>query len=179
MSRFYSIGHSNRSEEEFIALLKENGIELLVDVRHIPRSRHNPHFNTERLAASLPQHGIAYLHMQDLGGHRKTTVISPNKAWENESFRGYADYTATEQFRTALGELIALGNKQRLAYMCAEAVWWRCHRRLITDQLLARGFEVKHIMGPGQVTDATINPAAVVHPDCTITYPPDQQELEL
>ena len=136
----YTIGHSNRSIEGFIELLEENGIELLVDVRSVPRSAHNPQFNKEILPQSLLQHEINYIHLPSLGGlrgKRKNSLPSHNSAWENASFRNYADYAETEAFRNGLNELIELARQSRTCYMCAEAVWWRCHRRIITDYMLA------------------------------------------
>jgi uncharacterized protein (DUF488 family) len=178
----YTIGHSNRPIDDFIELLEENGIELLVDVRTVPRSRVNPQFNKDELPGTLKRCGIDYLHMPSLGGlrnHLKGAPASHNTAWENASFRNYADYAETEAFREGLEELIAHARKQRTCYMCSEAVWWRCHRRIITDYMLARGMKVLHIMAPGKVTEAEMNENAVLHEDGTITYPGDQQELEL
>lgn len=177
-----TIGHSNRPIEEFLALLEENKIELLADVRTIPRSRTNPQFNKELLPQSLKGHGIDYIHIPKLGGLRgkqKGQSTSPNTFWENASFRNYADYGVTEAFREGLGELIGLALEKRTAYMCSEAVWWRCHRRIITDYMLARGFTVRHIMAPGKTVDAEMNEKAVLRKDGVIEYPADQQELEL
>ena len=178
----YTIGHSNRPIEEFIELLEENKIELLVDVRTVPRSRANSQFNKDELPRTLKKYGIDYLHMPTLGGLRSRPKGAPpshNTAWENASFRNYADYAETEAFREGLNELIAHARKQRTCYMCAEAVWWRCHRRIITDYMLARGMKVMHIMALGKVTEAEMNDDAAQHKDGTITYPGDQQELEL
>lgn len=176
----YTIGHSNRSIEQFLELLEENGIELLVDVRTFPMSRYNPQFNKEALRTSLAHHGIAYTHIAPLGGRRGTSnANSHNTAWEHSSFRSYADYAETEPFRAGLEELISLAKEKRTAYMCAEALWWRCHRRIITDYLLARGWHVKHIMANGKTQEAELNENAVIHKNGTITYPAAQQGLEL
>lgn len=176
----YTIGHSNRSIEEFIALLEENKIELLADVRTIPHSRYNSQFNYEILPTSLLHDGITYTHLASLGGRRnKSKTISDNTAWENASFRNYADYAETEPFRSGLEELISLAMEKRTCYMCAEAVWWRCHRRIITDYLIARGWNVRHIMGAGKIDNAKINESAIVHADDRITYPASQESLSL
>jgi uncharacterized protein (DUF488 family) len=176
----YTIGHSTRTIEDFIDLLQENGIELLVDVRTFPMSRYNPQFNKEALLTSLKHHEISYLHLAKLGGRRgKMSKSSHNTAWEHSSFRNYADYAETEPFREGLEELIALACKSRTCYMCSEAVWWRCHRRIITDYMLARGWNVRHIMAPGKVQEAEMNENAVVNEDGRITYPAAQGNLNL
>ena len=169
----YTIGHSTRTIEQFIALLRENGIELLVDVRRFPGSRRHPHFGSEALAASLASAGIGYAHAEPLGGRRGGDVhaASPNTAWRNAAFRAYADYMATPQFRAALDRLIGLSRERRTVIMCAEAVPWRCHRRLITDALLARGIPVADITGPGGATPARLSEHALVRPDGTVVYP--------
>lgn len=142
----WTIGHSTRPVDEFVALLKAHRIQRLVDVRTVPRSRHNPQFNTDMVAKSLKQAGLIYVHMPQLGGLRKAKKDSINTGWRNASFRGYADYMQTEAFWTALDELIADGKTSRTAIMCAEAVPWRCHRSLIADALVSRGWTVRHIM---------------------------------
>lgn len=142
----YTIGHSTRPIGEFIRILDAYGIEEIVDVRTIPRSRHNPQFNEDTLREELRRHGIAYVHMKDLGGLRHTTKASVNTAWKNASFRGYADYMQTPEFVRAIDGLIELGKEKRVAVMCAEAMPWRCHRSLIGDALLARGVKVEDIM---------------------------------
>ena len=170
---FYTIGHSTRSLEEFGELLTENGIKLVADVRTIPRSRTNPQYNTDVLPEALAARGVSYEHLAPLGGlrgKRKHRAVSPNNFWENASFRNYADYAGTEPFREGLETLRALGHRQRAVIMCAEAVWWRCHRRIIADYLLAAGEEVFHIMGPGKVEPARLTPAARVGPDGTLIY---------
>jgi uncharacterized protein (DUF488 family) len=140
-----TVGHSTRSADELIELLLAHGIAVLVDVRTVPRSRHNPQFDQSALPATLEAAGLAYRHMADLGGLRKPRPDSPHTAWTNPSFRGYADHMDTPAFALALDQLIALARERSTAVMCAEAVPWRCHRSLIADALLARGIEVRHI----------------------------------
>lgn len=158
---FFTIGHSTRSIEDFIALLDSAGIKVLADVRTIPRSRTNPQFNADVLPQAIAP--IAYRPIPALGGLRgryRGNEPSPNTFWENESFRNYADYAATPAFREGLEQLKTLGHEHVCAFMCAEAVWWRCHRRIIADYLLAEGEEVFHIMGPGRIEPAKLTPAA-------------------
>src|SRR5438093_5919793 len=135
MPVYYTIGHSTRSLSELVDLLQGAGVELLADVRAIPRSRTNPQFNLDTLPRELDAHGIGYSHFPELGGRRGRARHSPNDFWENDSFRNYADYAGTEAFRAGLDRLRTLGQNQCTAIMCAEAVWWRCHRRIITDYL--------------------------------------------
>ena len=141
-----TIGHSTRTLEEFIRLLQAHAVTRVVDVRTVPRSRHNPQFNRDTLPASLKAAGIGYTHMAELGGLRHTTLDSPNTGWRNASFRGYADYMQTPEFGKALDELIQLAKQDRIAVMCAEAVPWRCHRSLIADALLVRGIQTEDIL---------------------------------
>jgi len=143
------IGHSTRSIEQFLSLLKAHRLERLADIRSIPRSRRHPHFSREALAVALPGAGIAYLHMPALGGLRKPRPDSANTAWRHEGFRGYADYMQTAGFERALDELVAYASHAPTAIMCAEAVWWQCHRQLVADALVARGVEVRHVMAAG------------------------------
>jgi uncharacterized protein (DUF488 family) len=174
MSRtLYTIGHSTRTIEQFVALLREHGVELLVDVRRFPGSRRHPQFGSAALAASLAEAGVAYAHAEALGGRRDSEAgaASPNTAWRNAAFRAYADYMATPPFRAALDRLIAESGERVTAIMCAEAVPWRCHRRLITDALLARGVSVADITGPGAATPARLSEHALVRPDGSIIYP--------
>jgi uncharacterized protein (DUF488 family) len=174
MAVFYTIGHSNRPIGEFVTLLRQVAIEALADVRSVPGSRANPQFNEHALAAVLAEVEIAYRHIERLGGLRKRGKDwgpSRNGYWENESFRNYADYAATAPFREGLAELRALGQRQLSAVMCSEAVWWRCHRRIIADYLLASGETVIHILGEGNLETAHINSAAVIGADGVITYP--------
>src|SRR6266567_4998231 len=145
MFTIYTIGHSTRTIEQFIELLKAHDIEELVDVRTIPKSRHNPQFGAEELAASLQRAGIAYTHLAKLGGLRHASKDSVNLGWQNISFRGFADYMATSEFQAGLDELKALAEKKTVAIMCAEAVPWRCHRSLIADALTIQGWQVLHI----------------------------------
>jgi uncharacterized protein (DUF488 family) len=150
--RIWTIGHSTRTIEEFISLLKENGIELLADVRAWPGSKRYPQFNKDALTESLNANGIRYEHFPELGGKRKPNLGSRNTAWRNSSFRGYADYMETEQFQKGTDRLLDFAREAGpTAIVCAEAVWWRCHRSLISDYLKARGVEVLHILGANKV----------------------------
>jgi len=170
----FTIGHSTRSITEFLVLLQQEGVDLLVDVRSIPRSRTNPQFNADALAQTLGGAGISYRHLPALGGLRrrkKGTAPSLNTFWHVAAFRNYADYAATEAFRTGLNELRALSVRNCCAIMCAEAVWWRCHRRIIADYLLTQGVPVVHIMGRGVVDPANLTPGARAQPDGTLLYP--------
>ena len=143
----WTIGHSTRNIDHFISLVEENGIKLVVDVRSLPGSKRYPQFNKEALADSLGQHGIRYEHFPKLGGRRKPSPDSPNTAWRNASFRGYADYMETGEFQKGIQRLVDLTSEVGpAAIMCAEAVWWRCHRALIADYLKTRGVEVTHII---------------------------------
>jgi uncharacterized protein (DUF488 family) len=172
---YFTIGHSTRGLDEFVALLREAGCGLVADVRTVPRSRTNPQFNADSLPDQLADAGIGYRHLARLGGlrgRRKGTPASPNGFWENASFRNYADYAMTPEFRAGLTELRALAGERTCAIMCAEAVWWRCHRRIITDYLLVEGQDVRHILGAGHIDPATMTPAARPQPDGTILYPP-------
>ncbi len=170
----FTIGHSTRTIAEFVALLQQVNVDLLVDVRSIPGSRAMPQFNIDTLPASLAAAGIGYQHLRALGGRRhrgKGAPPSTNTFWRVLAFRNYADYAETDAFRAGLVELLALARAHRCAIMCAEAVWWRCHRRIITDYLLARDVPVEHIMGLGKVTAATLTPGAQVVADGTLRYP--------
>lgn len=178
----HTIGHSTRPLADFIALLQENGIDCVVDVRAFPGSRRHPQFNRESLEAALPAKGLAYVHMRALGGRRKADealVDSPNTLWRNDSFRRYADHALSEEFREALEALEALAREHRCALMCAEAVWWRCHRRLIADWLLARGHDVRHILNAGKTEAASLTPGARVTDSAQVIYPagPEQGSL--
>jgi uncharacterized protein (DUF488 family) len=150
--RIWTIGHSTRTIDEFISLLKENEIQLLADVRAWPSSKRYPQFNKDALAESLNANGIRYEHFPELGGKRKAKPDSRNTAWRNASFRGYADYMETEQFQRGIERLFNVAAETGpTAIMCAEAVWWRCHRSLISDCLKVRGVEVLHILGANKV----------------------------
>ena len=148
--KLWTIGHSTQAIDEFAAALKSFDIRTIVDVRSFPGSRRYPHFNKERLKASLAEAGIDYLHFLGLGGRRRAKPDSLNMAWRNETFRGYADYMETVEFREGIEDLLSVASAQRTTIMCAEAVWWRCHRSLISDYLKAEGIEVIHIMGIGK-----------------------------
>ena len=158
----YTIGHSNRTQEELLDLLLAHGIEVLVDVRTVPKSRAHPHFVREAMAAWLPAGGVEYRHAPPLGGLRRPRPDSTNNAWTEPGFRGFADYALTPPFAAALANLLALAGERRTTVMCAEAVWWRCHRRIITDWALAAGAEVQHILGPGEPKPGTLTPFARV-----------------
>lgn len=174
LNMIFTIGHSSRSTADFISLLEESKVKLLVDVRSIPRSRAMPQFNGDSLAESLAGANIDYLHLAALGGrrhHKKGAPPSANTLWRVAAFRNYADYAATDAFRAGLDELIGLASRHSCAIMCAEAVWWRCHRRIIADYLIARGIPVNHIMSRGKVTQATLTPGATITKNGTILYP--------
>lgn len=149
----WTIGHSSRPIEEFLALLEEQGIERVADVRRYPGSRAHPHFNSEPLAASLASRGMEYIPFPDLGGRRAPAPTSTNTIWRNAAFRAYADFMETPEFAAGLERLGAVAAEKRTAIMCSEAVWWRCHRSLIADALKAGGSVVRHIMGGGKVVD--------------------------
>ena len=158
-------------------MLKEAGVELVVDVRAYPSSRRHPQFNRDALAAWLPAGGIAYRHMPALGGRRSPVPGSPNGGWRDTAFQGYADHMRTREFEDARAELEAAAREAATAIMCAEAVWWRCHRRLIADALLTRGWRVEHLgIGEGRAVHE-LTEFAVLAPDGTITYPPAQGTL--
>lgn len=146
MRKIFTIGHSTRTLQDFIDLLKLNGVTKVIDIRTIPRSRHNPQFNMETLPESLRLAGIGYQHMPGLGGLRRPRANSPNQFWRNASFRGFADYMQTHEFEENMLALIKLAREETVALMCAEAVPWRCHRSLIADALVARGIPVEHIL---------------------------------
>ena len=171
---FFTIGHSTRPIGEFIDLLVASKIGLVVDVRTIPRSRTNPQYNRDALPEALTGSQIAYEHIAELGGRRPRSLeISPgvNAFWENQSFHNYADYAMGGGFHSGFARLRELGRIRRCALMCAEAVWWRCHRRIIADYLLAAGERVFHILGPDDVAPASLTKVATAHPDGTLTYP--------
>jgi uncharacterized protein (DUF488 family) len=170
----YTIGHSTRPITEFLALLEQVSVDMLVDVRSIPRSRTNPQYNADALPETLSVAGMSYRHLPALGGlrHRKKGAApSLNTFWRVAAFRNYADYAATEVFRTGLNELRALSGDNCCAIMCAEAVWWRCHRRIIADYLLTQGVPVMHIMGLDKIDPATLTVGAHAQPDGTLVYP--------
>ncbi|CAG9232489.1 DUF488 domain-containing protein [Burkholderia vietnamiensis] len=171
---FYTIGHSNRTLDELVAMLRAVDITLLVDIRKMTRSRTNPQFNEATLPDALAAADIGYEHIAELGGLRGKSRDVPdalNGFWTNRSFHRYADYALSPEFRAGLARLIALGEQQRCAFMCSEAVWWRCHRRIVSDYLLARGETVLHIMGLNRVEPARITAGATVRDDGAVVYP--------
>lgn len=169
--KVFTIGHSTRSLEAFIGLLRINAVQQVVDIRTIPRSRHNPQFNKEVLPANLAASDIRYTHMPGLGGLRHVRADSPNKGWHNASFQGFADYMQTREFDENLGRLMELIPVQMVALMCAEAMPWRCHRSLIADALAVRQITVGHIIDPRNVRMHTITSWARVS-GTSVTYPP-------
>ena len=166
----YTIGHSNHPFETFLKMLKTHEVRLVVDVRTIPRSRHNPQFNTDILSPALKTEGLDYRHLPALGGLRHAKKDSLNRGWKNDSFRGFADYMQTDGFAAGIAELMAIGLEQRTAVMCAEALPWRCHRSLIADALLVRGLTVMHIMSRTSAKEHALTPWAAVH-GTVIIYP--------
>jgi uncharacterized protein (DUF488 family) len=170
---FFTIGHSTRPVEEFVELLGTAGARLVVDVRTVPRSRTNPQYNRDTLPDTLAQRQIGYEHIAALGGlrgHKANVPAAVNGFWQNQSFRNYADYALTESFRGGFAHLREIGHETTCAIMCAEAVWWRCHRRIIADYLIAAGETVVHIMGHGRLEPARLTEAARVGSD-GLTYP--------
>lgn len=171
---FITVGHSAHPLEHFLDLLTGAGVGILVDVRKLPGSRAQPQFNGDTLSEALAGVGIGYRHASGLGGRRKVSTTVPfevNAGWRNRSFHNYADHALTGEFNDALAGLVADGRRATTAIMCAEAVWWRCHRRLIADNLLSRGHGVQHLMASGRLQEATLTPGAVVAADGAITYP--------
>ena len=174
LNRIYTIGHSTRTLAELVSLLRDHGVTRLADIRRFPGSRRHPHFSRESLEQTLPSSGIRYEHFEDLGGRRNPQKNSPNGAWESDQFRGYADHMTTPAFRTAIERL--LGGDAPTAVMCAEAVPWRCHRNLLSDDLLRRGIEVLHIVGPGPAQPHALHEMARIDGDRVI-YPPPQSRM--
>jgi uncharacterized protein (DUF488 family) len=172
----WTIGHSTRDWPAFLAALQAHGIEAVADVRRFPASRKYPHFNLEAMARALEQAGIEYVHLPELGGRRPARRGSPNTAWRNTSFRGYADHMETPEYRAAEDKLIRLSEKKRTAMMCAEAVWWRCHRGLIADSLKSRGVEVLHISDAGAAKEHPYTGAATIV-EGRLSYAGGQQRL--
>ena len=165
-----TIGHSTRTADAFLELLEKHHVAGVADVRTIPRSRRHPQFSRESLAAYLPGHGIAYVHLVALGGLRKPASDSPNGGWRHSGFRGYADHMQTLQFNQGIQELLSFAAERLVAIMCAEAKWWQCHRQLIADALTARGIEVRHILSAGDTPVHRLTPFARVH-GSAVTYP--------
>jgi uncharacterized protein (DUF488 family) len=173
---FYTIGHGTRAIGEFVDLLRSVEVTLVADVRTVPRSRTNPQFNRDTLPGSLTASGIGYEHMAQLGGLRgRDRNVAPdvNAFWQNDSFHNYADYAMGEGFRSGLAHLRDVGRERRCAIMCAETLWWRCHRRIIADYLLAAGEAVFHVLGAGHVEAASLNEAARLQPSGALIYPAD------
>ena len=169
----FTLGHSTRSFEELVGILRAQGVERLIDVRTIPRSRHNPQFNREVLSNALHNRHLGNRHLKALGGLRRAHADSSNAGWRYASFRGYADYMQTAVFEKALAELIELAKQKPIAIMCAEAVPWRCHRSLIADALIARGCEARDIMTAASAKPHILNPMARVHGQ-QVTYPAEE-----
>jgi uncharacterized protein (DUF488 family) len=170
VSPIYTIGHSTRSLDDLITLLKAHEITRLADIRTVPRSRRHPHFSIDALSSSLPQAGIIYRHFPGLGGLRKPRPDSINTAWRHAGFRGYADYMLTPEFERSLGSFLEVAVHGSSALMCAEAVWWRCHRQLVADALVARGLEVRHIMSSTSAPKHVLTEFGRVV-DGRVTYP--------
>jgi uncharacterized protein (DUF488 family) len=174
--RAFTIGHSTHALDAFAALLEAKGVRRVADVRRFPGSRRHPQFGRDALADELPARGIDYTHLEALGGRRSVVSGSPNGGWENAAFQGYADHMATAAFAAGLDELEALAEAAATAVICAEALWWQCHRRLVADALVARGWAVDHIGPDGRLTPHELTPFAVVA-DGRVTYPPAQLRL--
>ncbi|CAN5442299.1 DUF488 domain-containing protein [soil metagenome] len=171
----WTIGHSTRTLEEFIEMLRCFQIEMLVDIRSYPGSRRYPHFNKEALEISLPQNNIQYLHLKELGGRRKVNPNSKNTAWRHLAFRGYADYMDTEAFKEGIIALEKIALQKPTAYMCSEAVWWRCHRSMVSDYLKAGGWKVMHIMGIGKAEEHPYTAPAKIE-NGRLTYKEENKE---
>ncbi len=175
MKTIYTVGHSTRTIEQFLELLKAHNIQEVVDVRTIPKSRRNPQFSEDQLPSALKQAGIEYTHLGKLGGLRRTAKDSINVGWQNSSFRGFADYMATDEFQQGLQELKELAEKKTVAIMCAEAVSWRCHRSLIADTLTMQGWQVLHIQSRKTAKPHEVTPFLKVS-DGKLIYPPLEEE---
>ena len=182
VAQFTTIGHSNRSLAAFVGMLQGAAVDLLIDVRTFPRSRANPEFNIDRLPHDLERFQVGYCHIPELGGRRaKQDGVDDrlNALWRNQSFHNYADYALSDAFGDALGRVLRLGMDRRVALMCSEAVWWRCHRRIITDYLVLNGHPVDHLMGPGQIEHAMPTPGARTTNDGKVTYPAEPAEAQV
>ena len=169
----HTIGHSTRTTGELVDLLRSAGVDLVADVRRFPRSRRHPHFNIEALGPALDGEGIGYRHLPALGGRRDAAAakaVSHNTLWREAAFRAYSDYAETAEFQAGFEALLDLARQHRVAVMCAEAVWWRCHRRIVADYLLAQGIEVRHILAPGKIEPASLTPGAVVEGEGRLSY---------
>jgi uncharacterized protein (DUF488 family) len=177
MAVIYTVGHSTRSLDQLIGLLHEAGVRELVDVRSVPRSRRHPHFSADALAVSLPARGVGYRPEKALGGFRRPRPDSPNGGWEQPAFRGYADHMDSPEFREALDRVMAGARERSTSMMCAEAQWWRCHRRLIADALVVRGWQVLHLGLGAEPIAHELTPFAVVGQGDVLSYPPLQGQL--
>jgi uncharacterized protein (DUF488 family) len=176
-SRVFTLGHSTHSFEDFQALLAAHEVQRVADVRRFPQSRRHPQFGAASLAEALSAHGVDYRHLPVLGGRRRAATGSPNGGWDNDAFRGYADHALTAQFAAALDELCTLARDRPTAIMCAEGLWWQCHRRIIADRLTVLGWTVLHIGPDGAVTEHALPPFAIPQRDGTVLYPPAQGSL--
>jgi uncharacterized protein (DUF488 family) len=177
---FYTVGHSTRTLEEFVELLRIAQVTQVADIRAVPKSRTNPQYNKDALPKSLAAFQVEYEHIAELGGLRGKAKLVPqelNGFWENRSFHNYADYALSETFRAGLGRLVALGRERRCAMMCSEAVWWRCHRRIVADHLIARGESVFHLMGRDKIEPAELTEGARIDASGVVTYPVRQPPL--
>jgi len=173
---FFTVGHSTHPLEEFLEMMAQNHVTMVIDVRRLPGSRRHPQFDQEALSCALGEAGLEYRHVAALTGRRNVSTEVPfevNAWWTNRSFHNYADHALTSEFSHALDELRAWGHDRRTAVMCSEAVWWRCHRRIIADHLLVCGEHVRHIMGVDHVEEARLSDGAVLGDDGRLTYPPD------
>jgi uncharacterized protein (DUF488 family) len=179
MTTIYTIGYSTRTAKALAELVVEQGVQQLVDVRRFPGSRRFPHFCADAMRTWLSAAHIDYAHEPDLGGRRKAVAGSPNAYWRNESFRAYADYLSSAEFLAAIDRLTALAQRRITTIMCAEAVPWRCHRQLIADALVVRGFEVLDILGPSNVRPHVLNPHAVVQSHGKLVYPASRETQQL
>lgn len=179
--KLFTIGHSTHPLDRFLALLNQHGIEALVDIRRFPGSRKYPHFSRDNLAAALPTAGLEYLWFEALGGRRKKEAGGPshNLGLRNESFRNYADYMLTPQFQDAVDQLLEIGNRKRTTFMCAEGLFWQCHRRLVSDFLLSKGITVEHIMSSGELRPHTLTEGARIGSN-GLSYPsPEADQIKL
>src|SRR5687768_2599117 len=171
VTRAWTVGHSTHTPDRFVALLAAHGIALVADIRALPKSRRHPHLDSGALAGRLPERGVAYVHLPRLGGWRRAAADSPNGAWRNPSFRGYADYALGDEFAEGLAQLRELAAAQPTAMMCSEALWWRCHRRLVADRLVVGGDTVCHINSDARASAHQLTSFATVGADGQLTYP--------
>jgi len=177
-TRIWTIGHSTRSADTFVDLLRTHQIDRLADIRSIPQSRRHPHFGRDALERLLREQSVQYRHFRDLGGLRKPKADSPNAGWKNQAFRGYADHMTTPEFSAAVDALLNFADDGRAAVMCAEAVWWRCHRMLLSDALAARGIDVRHILNQAAAQPHRLTPFAKVD-GTQVWYPSQPNQLDL